>query len=162
MFSKRNTSVGNTTIIGSGARFKGTLELEGEVHIEGQCEGTIRARAALSVGAQGSVIGELHGGTVVVAGRVEGKVIAKETLRVLKSGNLRGEIYYGQLEVDSGGVIDGTTHQGAPPPLEASDSSGDVEPNPDLVGENKEFDSRSQPRSFPPQAKHGTHAVASR
>lgn len=117
MFGKRSNHGGHTTIIGRGAQFKGTLELEGDVHIEGHCEGTIRAQTQLSIGPHGSVTGELSGGAVVVAGRVEGTAIAKETLHVLNTGSLQGDVFYGRLQVDPGGVIDGRTHQGPPPAL---------------------------------------------
>jgi cytoskeletal protein CcmA (bactofilin family) len=114
MFGKTSSHSSNTTIIGRGAHFTGTLELEGDAHVEGQCEGTIRAQTQLSVGQHGSVTGELSAGVVVIAGRVEGTTIARETLHVLSTGSLAGDVFYGRLQVDSGGVIDGRTHQ-APP-----------------------------------------------
>ena len=114
MFGKRSSNT-NTTVIGQGSRFIGTLELEGAAHIEGQCEGTIRAGSQLSVGSHGTVSGELQGRVVVIAGRVEGTVMADETLHVLKNGSVLGDVYYGKLQVDSGGVIDGSSHQGPRP-----------------------------------------------
>jgi len=114
MFGKRSSS--STTVIGRGARFVGTLELEGPVHIEGNCEGAIRAQGELSIGPHGSVIGEVTGNVVTIAGRVEGTVVATQSLHVLPTGGLKGDVYYGRLQVDSGGVIDGQSHQGAPPP----------------------------------------------
>jgi cytoskeletal protein CcmA (bactofilin family) len=157
MFNKSSQSSGNTTIIGRGARFTGTLELEGEIHIEGQCEGTVRANAGIAIGSQGSMRGELSGGAVLIAGRAEGTIVAKETLHVLKSGSLRGDIYYGQLMVDPGGVIDGTSHQGAPPPmLEAADAAQSSA----TAGESSVFDTR--PRSVAPEAKPDFPAVTSR
>ena len=119
MFGKRS-SVSNTTIIGRGARFSGSLELEGSVLVEGHCEGTIRTGGQLSVGPDGSVVGELSGNTVSVAGRVQGIIVASETLHVLTTGSLDGEVFYGKLQVDSGGVIDGHSHQGTRPPVRAS------------------------------------------
>ena len=113
MFGKQSGS--STTIIGRGARFVGTLELQGAVHVEGHCEGTLRAHGQLSVGPHGSVVGELAGQTVMVAGQVEGTVVAQETLHVLKTGGVKGDAYYGRLRVDGGGVIDGRTRQGPPP-----------------------------------------------
>lgn len=110
MFGKRNRN--NTTIIGRGARFFGTLELEGAAYIEGRCEGTLRAQGPLSVGSSGSVVGELMGNVVSIAGHVEGTVVAEQTLHVFKNGSVKGDAYYGRLQVDSGGVIDGQTHQG--------------------------------------------------
>jgi cytoskeletal protein CcmA (bactofilin family) len=129
MFGRRSHHSGKTTIIGCGARFTGTLELEGDVHVEGQCEGTIRAQAQLSIGPHGSVTGELSGGVVVVAGRVEGTAIAKATLHVLNTGSLQGDVFYGQLQVDPGGVIDGRTHQGPPTAMLTASA------NPDATGE---------------------------
>lgn len=161
MFNKSNHSSGSTTVIGRGARFTGSLELEGEIHIEGQCEGTIRAKAGISIGSQGSMSGELSGGAVVIAGRAEGTIAAKETLHVLKSGNLRGDIYYGQLMVDPGGVIDGTSHQGTPPPMLVSGVL-DAAQNSAPEGESSVFDTRSQPRSVAPETKQDFPAVTSR
>ncbi len=122
MFGHRNDH--NTTIIGRGARFVGTLELEGAVHIEGRCEGVVRAQGSLSVGPHGSVVGEVAGNVVRIAGRVEGTAIAQQTLYVLKNGGMKGDAYYGKLQVDCGGVIDGRTHQG-PPAVDAE--AGPVE-----------------------------------
>ena len=114
MFGKK-IQPGNTTIIGKGARFTGTLQLEGAVLIEGHCEGTLRTSGELSVGAAGHVSGEIAGKSVAVAGRVEGLIVASETLLVLSGGHVEGEAYYGKLKVDAGGVIDGRSHQGRPP-----------------------------------------------
>ena len=111
MFGKANS--GSTTIIGRGARFVGTLELEGAAYIEGRCEGTVRAQGELSVGPHGSVLGELAGKVVLVAGQVEGTIVAQENLHLFKTGSLKGDAYYGRLQVDYGGVIDGQSHQGA-------------------------------------------------
>lgn len=113
MFGKQKQQ--NSTIIGRGARFSGTLELEGAVHIEGACEGVIRAQGPLSVGPHGSMVGDLIASFVAVAGRVEGTVVAHEVLHVLRSGGVKGEVYYGRLQVDPGGTIAGRSFQGAPP-----------------------------------------------
>src|SRR5512133_499365 len=155
MFKSKQANLnGNTTLIGRGARFTGTLEIEGSVHIEGQCEGTIRAQSQLSIGPNGTATGELSGSTVVIAGRVEGTVSAKETLHVLKTGSLRGEVFYGQLQVDSGGVIDGRTHQGPLPAQLAAGSAPQVAPElPDGLEEQSHIiDTRPKLSSFAPPA----------
>jgi len=113
MFGKKQNN-GNTTIIGRGAKFVGTLELDGSVLVEGHCDGTIRTQGQLSIGPNGTIEGELKGKTVSVGGKVRGLVVAEETLHVLSSGSLEGEVFYGKLRVDSGGIIDGRSHQGAP------------------------------------------------
>lgn len=131
MFSKK-TPRGNTTIIGKGAQFTGTLVLDGPIVVEGHCEGSIRTNGELSVGPDGSVDGELVGNTVAIAGRVQGTLVAKEALVVLSSGHVEGEVYYGKLKVDTGGIIDGISHQGSrsearvDPGLAADEESGVV------------------------------------
>lgn len=155
MFKSKHASLdANTTLIGRGARFTGTLEVEGNVHIEGQCEGTIRAQSQLSVGPNGSATGELSGAAVLIAGRVEGTISAKDTLHVLRTGNLKGEIFYGQLQVDSGGVIDGSTHQG---PLPAQLPASPAVPALPAVSEGVEeqshiIDTKAKPSSLAPPA----------
>jgi cytoskeletal protein CcmA (bactofilin family) len=153
MFSKHsNHSSNNTTIIGRGARLKGTLDLEGDVHIEGQCQGAIRAQTQLSIGQDGSVTGELSGDVVVIAGRVEGTAIAKETLHVLSTGSVQGDVFYGRLQVDPGGVIDGRTHQGVPPGALttslASEAGREIEE--DSHEDSVVINTRSKPSSVAP------------
>jgi cytoskeletal protein CcmA (bactofilin family) len=153
MFGQRSNS-GSTTIIGRGARFTGTLELEGDVHIEGQCDGTIRAKAQLSVGRNGSVTGELSAGVVIIAGRVEGTAIANETLHVLPNGSLKGDAFYGRLQVDSGGVVDGRTHQGPPPPMLTASVASETshQRNDSLHDESSVFDASPRVNGAPPLA----------
>ena len=145
MFGKRSSN--STTVIGRGARFVGTLELEGPIHIEGNCEGAIRAQGELSIGPQGSVLGEVTGNVVTIAGRVEGTVVANQSLRVLPTGGLKGDVYYGRLQVDSGGIIDGRSHQGSPPP-----ALGAGEPESEYLVEEQSgvVETRPQPTSVFP------------
>ena len=154
MFGKSKSS--NTTIIGRGARFVGTLELEGAIHIEGRCEGTIRARGHLSVGTQGSVVGELAGNQVAIAGKVEGTVVAKETLHVLPTGALQGDVFYGRLQVDYGGVMDGRSHQGAPAAEADSPADGREVP----VEQTGVIEARIKPTSVRPMAADGGRSSA--
>jgi len=153
MFGKRSSNqTSNTTIVGRGAHFTGTLEVEGDVHVEGQFDGTIHAQAQLSIGPHGSVKGELSGGVVIIAGRVEGKTIAQETLHVLSSGSLQGDIFYGRLQVDSGGVIDGRTHQGAPTPMLTASATLETahEPETEPREESRVIDARPKLNSASP------------
>ncbi len=156
MFGKPSNHGGHTTIIGRGARLNGTLELEGDVHIEGHCEGTIRAQTQLSIGPHGSVTGELSGGVVVIAGRVEGTAIAKETLHVLNTGSLQGDVFYGRLQVDSGGVIDGRTHQGPPPALLTASAEPETEGGLETASDDEDLSGNARLRqssAFPTAAE---------
>jgi cytoskeletal protein CcmA (bactofilin family) len=113
MFKKRNGN--GTTVVAGGASFEGSLELEGDAHIEGKFEGSLTSAGDISVGPHGCVLGTLTANVVTVAGRAEGTIVAKMALRVLASGGAKGRLYYQSLQVESGGVIAGEVHNGAPP-----------------------------------------------
>jgi cytoskeletal protein CcmA (bactofilin family) len=67
------------------------------------------------------VIGEVVAEELAVGGRVEGKVSVRDHLHVAPGGIARGEVRYGSLQVERGGVIDGSTAHG-----DAPDDAGTV------------------------------------
>jgi cytoskeletal protein CcmA (bactofilin family) len=162
MFGKRHSHSNNITVIGRGARFTGTLELEGDVHVEGQCEGKILAQGQLSIGPHGSLRGELAGGVVVIAGNVEGTLIANERLHVTKTGNLRGEVFYGQLQVDPGGVIDGKAQKGPSPSLTKASAAPDASSNLDAASQDpsRVIDTRPKLTSVRPPTTDAPRSTA--
>ncbi|QQR91255.1 MAG: polymer-forming cytoskeletal protein [Myxococcales bacterium] len=116
MFQKRDQK---RTVIGEGTVIIGQIEVSGELQIDGVVDGTIKATGPVAIGPSGVLQGELRGTEVSVAGRIEGAVIVDGALRMLASGVIQGEAVYQSLQVDQGGVINGsTTRSEAPPPLD--------------------------------------------
>lgn len=112
MFNSKK--IRDLTVIGHDARFEGTLQLKGAVHIEGEFEGTLEAEGEVSVGPSGRFMGEMIGDRIAVAGKSEGTLVARGQLHVLKTGSALGDIFYQALQVDAGGVVDGALHAGSP------------------------------------------------
>ena len=135
--SKSSASSSEPTVIGKGTMIQGTVKVSGRVQIDGQIDGTLVAEGHVSVGPTGSILGEVYAEELAVGGKVEGKVNVKNHLHIAPGGTARGEMRYGSLQVDRGGVIDGSTAHGddkasgnlsedSTPPLSAAERSAGV------------------------------------
>jgi cytoskeletal protein CcmA (bactofilin family) len=112
MFGSKSKAAAEPTVIGRGAVIEGTLRAQGRIQVDGRIEGTLDVQGEVSVGPTGSVTGELISDQLAVGGNVSGKVHVRSHLHVLAGGTVRGEVRYDTLQVDRGGVIDGTTSHG--------------------------------------------------
>jgi cytoskeletal protein CcmA (bactofilin family) len=114
MFGSKASSKSTTepTVIGRGTVIEGTLRVSGRVQVDGQIDGTLIAEGHVSVGPTGSILGEVVADELAVGGRVEGKVTVRNHLHVASQGVTRGDVRYGSLQVERGGVLDGSTAHG--------------------------------------------------
>jgi cytoskeletal protein CcmA (bactofilin family) len=114
MFGSKATKSSSTepTVIGKGTVIEGTVRVSGRVQVDGQIEGSLLAEGHVSVGPSGSIVGEVVADELAIGGRVEGKIHVREHLHVAPQGIARGELRYGSLQVDRGGVLDGSTAHG--------------------------------------------------
>jgi cytoskeletal protein CcmA (bactofilin family) len=110
--SKAAANSSEPTVIGKGTVIEGTVRVKGRVQLDGQIEGSLIAEGHVSVGPTGSVMGEVIATELAVGGRVEGKVNVRDHLHIAPGGLARGEVRYGSLQVDRGGLIDGSTLHG--------------------------------------------------
>jgi cytoskeletal protein CcmA (bactofilin family) len=125
MFGSKRTAVSSEpTVIGKGTVIEGTIRVSGRVQIDGHVDGSLIAEGHVSVGPTGSVMGEVVAAELAVGGRVEGKVSVRDHMHIAPGGIARGEVRYGSLQVDRGGVIDGSTAHGeAPNTIEPTESA---------------------------------------
>jgi cytoskeletal protein CcmA (bactofilin family) len=110
--NKSKNAATEPTLIGRGTLIEGTVRVSGRVQVDGAIDGMLVAEGPVSVGPSGSIIGEVVAHELAVGGRVEGKVSVREHLHVAPNGVCRGEVRYGSLQVDRGGVLDGSTAHG--------------------------------------------------
>jgi cytoskeletal protein CcmA (bactofilin family) len=107
MFGKKKN--GGPTIIGRGATFRGVLEVEGGLQVDGRVEGELEATGGVSVGPDGRIKGEMTVDELALAGQMDGTLVVHGQLHMLSTGVLTGEVAYGTLQVDRGAVIEGRT-----------------------------------------------------
>ena len=88
---------------------KGNLKTTGDVMIEGQIEGDIRAHL-LTVGEGATVKGELVADDVVVHGRIVGRVRGLK-VRLTSSARVEGDIIHKTIAIESGAHFEGSVQR---------------------------------------------------
>jgi cytoskeletal protein CcmA (bactofilin family) len=103
--SKANS---NTTIITAGAKLKGEIELNCNLYIDGELEGTIKSSKEVNIGKSGRVKGTIITEHLVVQGYMEGMVDAS-TVAIKAKGRVSGEIASNELIIESKGIFEGSS-----------------------------------------------------
>ena len=96
------------SIVGEGTRFKGELDLNGLLRIDGDYSGTIRTPGKVLVGKNGRAECTIQAGTVVVGGVVKGNIFSSEKVIVLSTGMIIGNVTTPRLIVETGVILNGT------------------------------------------------------
>ena len=99
-----NKSKGSSlSIITQGIDFTGEVNTEGDIHLDGNMKGTIKANEVV-IGPNGSFEGEITSNILIVGGNIKGKFNIKN-LHIRKDGTLSGKAKYLIVTIDSGGKV---------------------------------------------------------
>tara|TARA_E500000178_G_C16959545_1_gene725325 strand:- start:111 stop:557 length:447 start_codon:yes stop_codon:yes gene_type:complete len=99
-----NKSKGSSlSIITQGIDFTGEVNTEGDIHLDGNMKGTIKANEVV-IGPNGSFEGEIISNLLIVSGKIKGKFNIKN-LHIRKDGTLSGKAKYLIVTIDSGGKV---------------------------------------------------------
>ncbi len=96
---------------------KGNIKTSGDIQVEGQVEGDIRAHL-LTVGEGATVKGEVMADDVVVNGRIVGRVRGLK-VRLTATARVEGDIIHKTIAIESGAHFEGSV-QRQDDPLQAS------------------------------------------
>jgi len=96
-----------STILGKGSIFKGNLNVEHTLRVDGKFTGDITTTDSLIVGKDGEVNGNVKAKTLVVGGKVGGTAEVKEIITLESKSEFRGEIKTTKLVIDEGAIFDG-------------------------------------------------------
>lgn len=102
-----NASTKIETVIGPTANFKGTIQSDGGLRIDGVFEGNLQIAGNLIVGESGKVIADVIAQNVSVAGAFKGTVKASGRLEILSRGRVWGDISVSSFLIDEGGFFRG-------------------------------------------------------
>lgn len=135
MFGKRQHVVATTTtVIAAGCIVEGSLRVSGMVQVDGTVDGTLSADGHVSVGPDGKILGELRTDQLSIGGTVDGALHVRGHLHVLASGVVKGTAAYASLEVDRGGVMDGSASRVVESALQAlPQNTNQAEPLPHVA-----------------------------
>src|SRR5512136_1069610 len=95
------------TIIGPNANFKGTVQSDGGMRIDGIFEGSVELAGNLVIGETGKVIADIKAQNVSVSGAIKGTINAVGRLEILSTGKVWGDISVASLLIDEGGYFRG-------------------------------------------------------
>ena len=95
------------SIIGEGTAFRGDLDLNGLLRVDGDFSGTVRTKGRVLIGRNGRARCTIYAGTVVVGGAVDGNIFAAEKVVVLSTGMIIGNINTPRLVAEEGVVLNG-------------------------------------------------------
>ncbi len=124
------------SILGEGAQMEGTLQVPGNLRIEGAFQGQLTVGHRLVIAESGQVKGVLQAQELLIAGMFEGEIRDCEHVEITSTARVHGTIRSQKLEVQSGAILHLTcqigeighlppveTPNGLPPQAEASTKS---------------------------------------
>ncbi len=101
------------SIISADVKMTGTIVSLGEIDINGQIEGDVRA-SALTVGETGAVKGEVVAESVVVRGTVEGRIRGRK-VQLCTGAKVRGDIFHASLAIEPNAIFEGAVKHAQDP-----------------------------------------------
>ena len=109
------------SILSADLHIKGNVKTTGDIQIEGQIEGDIRAHL-LTVGEGATVKGELVADDVVINGRIVGRVRGLK-VRLTSTARVEGDIIHKTIAIESGAHFEGSVQR-------RDDPLGETKPQP--------------------------------
>jgi cytoskeletal protein CcmA (bactofilin family) len=95
-----------------GASFKGELEFEDTMRIDGRFNGRITSKNELVVGESAQIEGEIHVGRVAISGTVIGKIVADQRVEIHRNGKVYSDIDTPALIIEEGAIFQGNCVMG--------------------------------------------------
>lgn len=103
----------NVTFLGKDVDFKGVLNFNGTVRVDGRLEGEIYTTGTLIVGEQAVIKGIISAGVLMISGKINGTVTATERVQLLKPAVLIGDIRTPAIAIEDGAHFHGMCDMGA-------------------------------------------------
>ena len=98
------------TVLGSNATFKGELNFENTLCIDGEFEGKLTTGDKLIVAEGGVVLADIEAGTVICKGRIRGNIIASQKVEIHSTGKILGDVLSPALMIELGAVFNGKSY----------------------------------------------------
>jgi len=95
-----------------GATFKGELEFEDTMRIDGRFHGKIVSKNELIVGESATIEGDVLVGRVAISGTVIGKIVASQRVEIHRNGKVYSDIDTPALIIEEGAIFQGNCVMG--------------------------------------------------
>lgn len=111
------------SVLGKTLVFRGELEADEDLILQGRVEGSIRHTQSITVGVDGSVIGDIHAASIVVEGTVEGNLHGSVSVIVGATAKVTGNIVAPRVGITEGAQFNGSVDMKNVPTAAARDST---------------------------------------
>jgi cytoskeletal protein CcmA (bactofilin family) len=95
------------TVIGQGAEFRGNVNVEGAIVVDGRVDGNVTASERITLGVHAAVCGNLQAPEIIVGGKVDGNVHATVRAELLLSAVVDGDLRTPSLSMHPGALLSG-------------------------------------------------------
>ena len=95
-----------------GATFKGEMEFEDTMRIDGKFNGRITSKNELIVGESAHIEGDIHVGRVAISGTVVGKIVATQRVEIHRNGKVYSDVDTPALIIEEGAIFQGNCVMG--------------------------------------------------
>lgn len=95
-----------------GSSFKGELEFEDTMRIDGRFNGKIISKNELIVGESAHIDGDLHVGRIAISGTVVGRIVATQRVEIHRNGKVYSDIDTPSLIIEEGAIFQGNCVMG--------------------------------------------------
>ena len=99
-----------------GSSFKGELEFEDTMRIDGRFNGKIISKNELIVGESATIEGDIHCGRVAISGTVIGRIVATQKVEIHRNGKVYSDIDTPALIIEEGAIFQGNCVMGEKKP----------------------------------------------
>lgn len=110
--SSDRSQSGTATLISAGTSFKGDINCNTDLRIDGTIDGNVYCTAKVIIGEEGFVDGHIEGIQAEVAGKVQGNISIKELLQLKGQCNVQGNIVAGKLLMEPTAIFNGNCQMG--------------------------------------------------
>ena len=101
------------TLLGKSVDFKGIVNFNGTVRVDGRVEGELHITGTLIVGEHAVIKGIVSVGVLINSGKINGVITATEKIQILKPGILVGDIRTPVIAIEEGSHFHGMCDMGA-------------------------------------------------
>lgn len=116
----------NFTFLSKGVDFKGVVNFDGTIRIDGRVEGEINTTGTLIIGEQAIVKGVISAGMLITSGKVNATITATAKIQIQKPGILIGDIRTPGICIEDGAHFHGMCDMGAHKWVDDQSSSKNV------------------------------------
>lgn len=102
-----NGGSGQSTFIATGVKFKGEITGKGDVVVDGEFEGRLSVKSAVTVSSDGRVNGDIDAESVKVSGKVFGNVKANDRFEIESNGRIEGDVSAPRVIIAEGAFFKG-------------------------------------------------------